>query len=122
VSLVVSVSTVDSGGASCAVVRLVGEADVTTPALGHALRAETAKRPALLLLEMSALTFMDSSALNAIIRAHEELDAAGCGLALAAPWGSVARMLAISGVYQMIPVYASVEEALDSAATDHGTV
>jgi len=93
---------------------------VTTPALGDALRAEVAKRPALLLVEMSRLTFLDSSALSLILRATAELDAAGCRLALVGPRGSVARMLSISGADQLIPLYASVEEALESTAPDQG--
>jgi anti-anti-sigma factor len=90
--LVVSVSRVGDAGAACAVVRLAGEADVTTHALGEALRAEAANRPALLLVEMSGLRFIDSSALNAILRVHEDLLATGCELALVGPSGSVARV------------------------------
>ena len=120
--LVVSVSTVGGAGAVCAVVRLAGEADVTTPALGEALRAEAANRPALLLVEMSGLRFIDSSALNAILRVHEDLRATGCVLALVGPSGSVARVLRLVGADRMIPVYDSVEAALESTSPDQGAV
>ena len=120
--LVVSVSTVGDAGAACTVVRLAGEADVTTPALGEALRAEAANRPALLLVEMSGLRFMDSSALNAILRVHEDLRAAGCVLALVGPRDSVARVLRLIGADRMIPVYDSVEAALESTSPDQGAV
>jgi anti-anti-sigma factor len=113
--LVVSVSPVGDAGAACAVVRLAGEADVTTHALGEALRAEAANRPPLLLVEMSRLRFIDSSALNAILRVHEDLRVAGCVLALVGPRGSVARVLRLIGADRMIPVYDSVEAALESA-------
>lgn len=117
-----SVSTVGGAGARCAVVRLAGEADVTTAALGEALRAEAAKRPPLLLVEMSGLRFMDSSALNAILRVHEDLRAVGCVLALVSPRGSVARVLRLVGADRMIAVYGSVEAALESTAPDQGWI
>jgi anti-anti-sigma regulatory factor len=99
--LVVSVSTVGDAGAACAVVRLVGEADVTTHALGEALRAEAANRPALLLVEMSGLRYV---------------------LALVGPWGSVARVLRLVGADRLIPVFASVEAALESTSPEQGAV
>lgn len=117
-----SVSAVGGAGAACAVVRLTGEADVTTPVLGVTLQTEAAKRPALLLVEMSGLTYMDSSTLNVIMRTHESLRAAGCVLALVGPWGSVARVLGLVGADRMIPVYASVEAALKSTAPDEGAL
>ena len=113
-----SVSTVGDAGAACVVVRLAGEADVTTHALGEALRAEAANRPALLLVEMSGLRFIDSSALNAILRVHEDLRTAGCVLALVGPSGSVARVLRLIGADRMIPVYHSVEAALESTSPE----
>lgn len=118
--LVVSVSAVGGTGHACTVVRLVGEADVTTAVLGDTLRAEAANRPSLLVVEMSGLTFMDSSALNTIMRAHQSLGAAGGALALVGPSGTVARVLRLVGADRMIPVYASVEAALESACSDEG--
>lgn len=92
-------------------VRLVGEADVTTRALGDILRAETAKKPRLLLVDASGLTFIDSAALHAIVQAHLRLRADGGALALVSPSPAVARVLQLSGLDQMIPVHASIEEA-----------
>ena len=120
-----SVSRVGDAGAACAayaVVRLAGEADVTTHALGEALRGEAANRPALLLVEMSGLRFIDSSALNVILRVHEDLRATGRVLALVGPSGSVARVLRLIGADRMIPVYDSVEAALESTPPEQGAV
>ena len=47
--LSVSVSVENCEGGSRTVVRLVGDADVTTPALAEILATETAKKPHLLL-------------------------------------------------------------------------
>ena len=60
--LSVSVSVEDREGGSRTVVRLAGEADVTTPALAEVLDAEAAKKPRLLLVDVSGLTFIDSAA------------------------------------------------------------
>ena len=109
--LSVSVSTADGEGGSRTVVRLIGEADVTTPVLGEVLSAEAAKKPRFLLVDMSGLTFIDSGALHEIVRLHRSLRADGGLLALISPSLSVARVLQLSALDQVIPVYGSVEEA-----------
>lgn len=106
-----SVSTVDGEGRSRTVVRLVGEADVTTAVLGEALSAEAAKKPRSLLVDMSGLTFIDSAALHEIVRVHRRLRADGGLLALISPSPAVARVLELSALDQVIPVHGSVEEA-----------
>lgn len=92
-------------------VRLVGEADVTTRALGDVLSAEAVKKPRLLLVDMSGLTFIDSAGLHELVRAHRRLKADGCLLALVSPTLAVDRILQLSALDQVIPVYASAEEA-----------
>jgi anti-sigma B factor antagonist len=114
--LSVSVSREDREGGSRTVVRLVGEADVSTRALAEVLSAEAAKKPRLLLVDVSELAFIDSAALHEIVRAHRELRASGCLLALVGPTGPVTRILQLSGLDQVIPVHASAEDA----GTHHG--
>jgi anti-anti-sigma factor len=89
----------------------VGEADITTLVLNETLDAETTKRPRVLLVDASGLTFIDSSALHQIIRAHRRLRASGCLLAIVAPSKQVARILALTGLDTVVPVYATAEEA-----------
>jgi anti-anti-sigma factor len=109
--LSVSVSTEDGEGGARTVVRLVGEADVTTPSLRDVLDAEAAKKPRLLLLDASGLSFIDSAALHEIVRAYRTLRADGCRLVLVSPSPTVARVLQLSALDQVIPVLASAEEA-----------
>jgi anti-sigma B factor antagonist len=108
--LSVSVSLENGAGGPRTVVRLVGEADATTGALAEVLNAEAARKPCLLLVEASELTFIDSAALHVIVRAHRELRAEGCQLALVNPGPQVARVLQLTGLDQVIPVHASPEE------------
>ena len=109
--LLVSVSTEGGAGGARTVVRLVGEADVTTRVLTEVLDAEAAKKPRLLLVDVSGLAFIDSAALHEIVRAHRRLRADGCALALVNPSPAVARVLQLSALDQLIPVHASAEEA-----------
>jgi anti-sigma B factor antagonist len=111
---VVTVESTDDGeGSSRTMVRLAGEADATTRALPVVLGAEAAKRPRLLLIEMSGLTFIDSSALSVILRTHRELHGSESVLALVSPSAAVARVLQLVGADQLIPIYGSADEAAD---------
>jgi anti-anti-sigma factor len=113
--LTASVITGSSGPQSYTLVALAGEADVTgSEALSALLEAETGKRPGLLIIEMSGLRYMDSAALQAILRAHLALDNAGGRLALVSPHDSVARVLHMTEVDQVVPIYASVDDAVAS--------
>jgi anti-sigma B factor antagonist len=109
--LSVSVSKADGEGGFPLVVRLVGEADVTTRELGEVLGAEAAKKPRLLLVDMSDLTFIDSAALHEIVLVHRRLRADGGVLAIVSPSPGVARVLQLSALDQVIPVHASAAEA-----------
>jgi anti-anti-sigma factor len=91
--------------------RLAGEADVTTGALAEALSAEASKKPRLLLVDLSALTFIDSAALHQLVRAYRKVGADGGRLALIGANGAVARVLQLSALDQVLPTYASAEEA-----------
>jgi anti-sigma B factor antagonist len=105
--LSVSVSVEDREGGSRTVVRLAGEADVTTRALAEVLGAEAAKKPRLLLVDLSRLAFIDSAALHQIVQAHRKLRADGCRLELIGPSQAVARILQLSAIDQVIPGRAS---------------
>lgn len=111
--LTAAVTAHDSGsGEPYTLVELAGEADVTSSGTLHALfAAETGKRPGLLIVEMSALRFLDSSALQVILRANLALGKDGVRLALVSPGEVVARVLYMTEADRLIPVYASVAEA-----------
>ena len=93
-------------------VSLVGEADVTNAAaLRDVLDAEVAKLPQTLIIDLSGLRFMDSSALHVILKANRTMDRQGGVLALASPRDAVAKMLRLTAADQLLPVYASVRDA-----------
>jgi anti-sigma B factor antagonist len=109
--LSVSVSVEDREGGSRTVVYLTGEADVTTWALAEVLAAEAAKKPSLLLVDISGLTFIDSAALHQLVQAHRKVRADGGRLELVGPTQPVTRILQLSAIDQVIPVRASTDPA-----------
>jgi len=110
--LTTSVTTVESDGEPYTLVELAGEADVTnSDVLREALEAEVAKQHGTLIIDLSGLRFMDSSALHVILRASRAMDRQGGVLALASPREPVAKMLRLTAADQLIPVYSSVSEA-----------
>lgn len=97
------------------VMRLVGEADLSTTALRDALAAEIAGNPRLLLVDLAALTFIDSGATQMIIGAYQALSVGGGTLALIHPRATVGRVLELTGISEVIPVYDNVNEAIAAA-------
>ena len=107
-----AVATVESDGDPYTLVEVSGEADVTNcDSLRELLDAEVAKQPRTMIIDLSGLRFMDSSALHVILRANRSMDRQGGVLALASPREPVAKMLRLTAADQLIPVYASVSEA-----------
>jgi anti-sigma B factor antagonist len=73
--LKVSVTARESEGQPYALVEITGEADVTnTDELRRLLDEEVAWQPRTLIIDLSGLRFMDSSALHALLRANRSLD------------------------------------------------
>jgi anti-sigma B factor antagonist len=112
--LTASVTINETGPEPYTLVELAGEADVTGSDTLHALlQAQTSKRPGLLIIEMSALRYMDSAALQEILSAHLALGKAGGRLAIVSPHETVARVLHMTEVDRVVRVYASVADAAD---------
>jgi anti-sigma B factor antagonist len=94
-------------------VRLAGECDITN---AHLLRKiVTGYVPAdtlLAVVDLSGLRFIDASGVHGLIDARDVLAANGTVLVLAAPQPAVARMFALTGLGQLIPVHRHLAEAL----------
>lgn len=115
--LMASVTVHDAGREPYTLVKLTGEADVTgSETLRGLLESQTRSRPALLVIDMSGLRFMDSAALLAILRAHRALDKEGGRLVLVSPHSTVARVLEMTEVDRIVPIYASLAEAVTQPA------
>ncbi|MFI9594718.1 STAS domain-containing protein [Nonomuraea sp. NPDC052265] len=96
-------------------VTVSGELDAT-----NADRLESAIRDAhrpgrSLILDLSELTFMDSTGLHVLVRAHDDVNGTGGSLRLAAVRDIPARILQITGVWDTLHVHAGVDEAIAAA-------
>jgi anti-anti-sigma factor len=64
-------------------------------------------------LDLAAVTFLDSTTINVVLRAHGVL---GPRLRLAALSPFVERVLGITGISDLLPVFPTVGEALEADA------
>ncbi|MFE9493398.1 STAS domain-containing protein [Streptomyces collinus] len=63
-------------------------------------------------VDLSGVTFMDSSGINALITAHHTAQRHGGRLRLAAPSRAVSETLGIVGIPEVIPCHPTLREAL----------
>ncbi|WP_317447264.1 STAS domain-containing protein [Streptomyces collinus] len=105
-----TISLTETGGVT--VVAAHGEVDRdSAPVL---LRALTARNSSACrtVLNLSGITFMDSSGINVLIVAHRSAESSGGWLRLAAPGPSLARLIQIVGLDEVIPCRPTVQDAL----------
>jgi anti-sigma B factor antagonist len=94
------------------VVALTGELDLyNTPTLREALRGAAAREPRRLVVDLSEVTFVDSTVLGAFVEARAALGG-GHAFVLAAPGLEVRRALEVSGLDSLFAVRDTVESAL----------
>ena len=93
------------------VVRLGGELDLyNADTVRAALLEACAREPARLVLDLSEVDFIDSTALGALIEARSALPSRR--LLLARPGIETRRALQVSGIDRHLPVHDSVDDAL----------
>ncbi len=100
-------------GEGIALVTVAGELDVeTAPELHNRLADQVRGGRRHLLLDLSAVPFMDSSGINALLKAHDTAGRAGGGVCLVAPAPVVRRVLDLTGVSLAIPSVDDLDAAL----------
>jgi anti-anti-sigma factor len=76
-----------------------GEIDMATaPELDRRLQAAISTRPARIVVDLSAVTFLDSSGINALVRAKNVGDGFGVDLVLESPNEACQRVLKVTGL------------------------
>ena len=94
------------------VAALRGELDIVA---AHSVAAELTAltaRGGCLIVDMSALRFIDCGVLGALVRVQRQARRSGVEVVLAAPQDIVARILALTGIGEVFRVYGSVEDAV----------
>jgi anti-sigma B factor antagonist len=98
-----------SDGAS--VVALAGELDLSTiPRMAAPLREQLGQRRAVL-VDLSSLTFIDSSGISVLIEAFQTADGTPMSV-LVSPDSAVERVFGIAGIAHALPVHTDREQAL----------
>ena len=87
-------------------VAVTGELDVATaPLLAERIaQAETAAAP-LIVVDLSGVSFMDSTGLHTLLEAHARSQQEGDRLRIASPWSAqVQRLMELAGVVDELPL------------------
>jgi anti-anti-sigma factor len=89
-----------------------------TPEIGDGvLEAVRHHEPGCVIVDLSRVTYMDSSGIHLLFRLHSEIASAGAELIVVAPPGSnPARLIELVALTDAGEVRPSVESALDSCA------
>jgi anti-sigma B factor antagonist len=96
-----------------ATVTVSGELDlVSSPALAEALERAGGTDVDLVLLDLRALEFMDSTGLHVLIKAHQRLHESGRRFAVIRGGVQVERLLSLTGVADLLKIVDSPEELL----------
>jgi anti-sigma B factor antagonist len=99
-----------------AVVSMPDEVDMANgAAIQEGLLATLAKRPAVLVVDMTRTTFCDSAGVRAVMLTHRQAAAAGCQLRLVIGSAAVTRVFTIIGAGQLVPIHSDLASALDPA-------
>ncbi|MBB5075795.1 STAS domain-containing protein [Nonomuraea endophytica] len=97
-------------------VGVAGELDATNAAdLGTYIEGQHPEWALPLVLDLAALTFMDSTGLHLLIGLHHREHEHGGRLHLAAPHARVSRLLQITGTDRLFHTHPSLQRALTAA-------
>jgi anti-sigma B factor antagonist len=107
----------DPAQAMSVIVALPAEIDVTNSDEVHQqLVSVMSAGVGTVIADLTLTSFCDSSGVHAIMHAHERAVARDMGMRLAvAPGGSVRRVLQLTGADKIMPVFATVAEAVNGA-------
>lgn len=98
------------------VLTVSGELDLATgPVLGQRIRRPVFWHDtALLIVDLSGVTFIDSSGTGALVLSHSHADALDREVRFICPQGAVLRRLTGYGLGARLPLYTSREQALQA--------
>lgn len=92
-----------------------GELDLATASQLDAALTEVEATADRIELDLAALTFMDSSGINLLIRHARRVEGAGPALAIVPPPPRVARVLEVAGVIDLLPLVEGSDASGDGA-------
>jgi len=100
-----------------AVLAVAGELDIhTSPEFKEHLVSAVEGGAARVVVDLAGVTFIDSSALGALIGGARRAALSGTELMIVCPPGSVARVIDLTGLHRAFTIYPTREEALGTKA------
>lgn len=95
------------------VLRVEGEVDVSTaPELRERLLSVADRGYTLAVVDLSEVTFVDSTALGVLVSGVKRLRGVGGDLRLVVTQARISKIFEITGLTDVFPLYASTEEAV----------
>ena len=99
-------------GSSATVVAVTGELDLyEVPKLDAALDEVEDATP--VVVDLAEATFVDSTALGSLVRAHRQLAERGCELLLAVREPQIRKLFEVTGFDRLFRIFPSVDEAAE---------
>jgi anti-sigma B factor antagonist len=106
------VASVEWVSSDVAVVAVSGEIDMlTVPAMTREIDAALNKRPAVLVVDLTGVSFFASAGLNALVVAEQQTGES-CSLRVVAASSATRRPLSLMGLDQALAVFSTRDEAL----------
>jgi len=95
------------------VVTLPAEIDIMNASrVGGQLGAAVASGVAVVIADMTATSFIDSSGVRALVQAHLRAQAKNCELRLVVPAAVVLRILSLAGLDRLLPIHPTLDAAM----------
>lgn len=102
--------------ASGSVIAVSGELDLASaPALEEELERAAENGAQIVIVDLRALEFIDSTGLGLLIKAHRQAEAAGRTFAIVRGQSQVQRLLGVTGIDQRLTLVDSPEQLLGAA-------
>jgi anti-anti-sigma factor len=100
------------------VISVTGELDMATaPQLQDHITELLGQGHNRMVFDLAEVSFCDSTGLSVFVRAANNCDETDGNIRLAAPQRGVLRILQVSGLVEVLPTYATVDEAIAADAT-----
>jgi anti-anti-sigma factor len=98
-----------------AVVAASGELDMlTAPQLRDAVQSALGKSPAGLIVDLTQVDFLGSAGMQVLMEAHNQTDGTDTRFAVVADGPATSRPLKITGIADLIDLFASLDVALEN--------
>jgi anti-sigma B factor antagonist len=102
----------------CAVVRAGGEIDSHTVHAFHEVVGEAASLASRVVIDLTHVTFVDSSGLGGLILARKNARERGGSVSLVSPPPMVRRLLGSTRLHDVFDIYDSLAEAINAPSAD----